>query len=295
MRRMALILLFSAFVTQAQETDKLKPPEGLPHVEICAERTKVIDALRKELEPRGFLVSIEDTTLTATREFSGWEVSRVTFGNDLYFERLPKEEVTFTFTPNKKCLELQADAILTWEHAFPLSKKGTKLLAKTKWWKAAIQHELEKLKKAVEEANGAPSPKEISVTEKSVDKFLFNHFKNSPNMIDQCALKLVHKIKFDTYRDWPALCNEFRDTYVVRDRVKELEKVLEALDLTEKQKNYLKEGRIWIGATKIMAELAWGKPKDVNRSTTSHGVNEQWVYDGGFLYFKNGKLTAIQN
>jgi hypothetical protein len=41
---------------------------------------------------------------------------------------------------------------------------------------------------------------------------------------------------------------------------------------------------------------SWGKPQSVNRTTTALGVNEQWVYGGGnYLYFTNGKLTAIQN
>jgi hypothetical protein len=40
---------------------------------------------------------------------------------------------------------------------------------------------------------------------------------------------------------------------------------------------------------------SWGKPRKINRSTYSFGVHEQWVYDGGYLYFENGILTSIQN
>ena len=40
---------------------------------------------------------------------------------------------------------------------------------------------------------------------------------------------------------------------------------------------------------------SWGKPRKVNRSTYTFGVHEQWVYDGGYLYFEDGKLTSIQN
>lgn len=32
-----------------------------------------------------------------------------------------------------------------------------------------------------------------------------------------------------------------------------------------------------------------------NRTTNIHGTHEQWVYDGGYLYFQNGILTSIQN
>lgn len=42
-------------------------------------------------------------------------------------------------------------------------------------------------------------------------------------------------------------------------------------------------------------DSSWGKPRKVNRTTTAHGVSEQWVYDGGYLYFRDGVLTSIQN
>jgi hypothetical protein len=40
---------------------------------------------------------------------------------------------------------------------------------------------------------------------------------------------------------------------------------------------------------------AWGRPRSVNRTTYSWGVKEQWVYDGGYLYFTDGVLVAISN
>jgi hypothetical protein len=41
---------------------------------------------------------------------------------------------------------------------------------------------------------------------------------------------------------------------------------------------------------------SWGRPQSTNRTTTASGSHEQWVYRGyNFLYFENGKLTAIQN
>jgi hypothetical protein len=40
---------------------------------------------------------------------------------------------------------------------------------------------------------------------------------------------------------------------------------------------------------------SWGKPRKINRTTYSWGTKEQWVYDGGYLYFTNGVLDAIQN
>lgn len=48
-------------------------------------------------------------------------------------------------------------------------------------------------------------------------------------------------------------------------------------------------------------ETNWGEPDSVNRTTMVNHVREQWAYtdDDGtsrrFLYFDNGRLTAIQN
>lgn len=42
-------------------------------------------------------------------------------------------------------------------------------------------------------------------------------------------------------------------------------------------------------------DSSWGKPRSVNRTTTTGGIREQWVYDGGYLYFTDGVLTSIQN
>lgn len=44
-------------------------------------------------------------------------------------------------------------------------------------------------------------------------------------------------------------------------------------------------------------ESSWGKPSDINRTSTARGTREQWVYsDGrGYLYFDNGILTTVQN
>ncbi len=41
---------------------------------------------------------------------------------------------------------------------------------------------------------------------------------------------------------------------------------------------------------------SWGRPQAVNNTITKDGTHEQWVYGrGGYLYFENGILTAIQN
>jgi len=54
---------------------------------------------------------------------------------------------------------------------------------------------------------------------------------------------------------------------------------------------------IWLGMTKDMASESIGWPTDVNKTTGSWGVHEQWVYDkeGKYLYFENGILTSWQD
>jgi hypothetical protein len=40
---------------------------------------------------------------------------------------------------------------------------------------------------------------------------------------------------------------------------------------------------------------SWGRPRKVNSTTNRYGTHEQWVYDGGYLYFEDGILTSVQN
>jgi hypothetical protein len=57
-----------------------------------------------------------------------------------------------------------------------------------------------------------------------------------------------------------------------------------------------KEG-VSIGMSKedVLAS-SWGKPRKINSTTTARGTREQWVYDGGYLYFNELEvLTTIQN
>jgi hypothetical protein len=67
---------------------------------------------------------------------------------------------------------------------------------------------------------------------------------------------------------------------------------IEAATAAQKRK-----GGVRIGMTsRQVLNSSWGKPSDINRTTTAAGVTEQWVYgDSAYLYFTNGKLTAIQN
>mgnify|MGYP000011740977 FL=1 len=54
--------------------------------------------------------------------------------------------------------------------------------------------------------------------------------------------------------------------------------------------------KIWIGMTDEMTRESLGRPKDINRSTYSFGVHEQWIYPNNkYLYFEEGILKSWQD
>lgn len=56
--------------------------------------------------------------------------------------------------------------------------------------------------------------------------------------------------------------------------------------------------RVHIGMTREQAIAGWGRPRDINRTSGTFGVHEQWVYGeygSGYLYFEDGVLSTIQN
>lgn len=53
--------------------------------------------------------------------------------------------------------------------------------------------------------------------------------------------------------------------------------------------------RIGMTTKEVVSKTNWGKPEQINRTVTADSVTEQWVYgEGEYLYFRNGRLTAIQ-
>lgn len=64
----------------------------------------------------------------------------------------------------------------------------------------------------------------------------------------------------------------------------------------EKEKDREQEKYVVIGMTKDEVIEIWGKPKDINRTVTTYGIKEQWVYSNyRYLYFDDGVLTTIQD
>lgn len=65
----------------------------------------------------------------------------------------------------------------------------------------------------------------------------------------------------------------------------------------ERIKKEKKSQGVSIGMTKQeVLDSSWGKPEEINTTTTKFGVNEQWVYANyNYLYFEDGILVTIQN
>ncbi len=58
----------------------------------------------------------------------------------------------------------------------------------------------------------------------------------------------------------------------------------------------LPAAKVGMTTVDVVNATNWGQPKQINKTTTAAGTDEQWVYgDGNYLYFRNGILVVIQN
>jgi len=56
-----------------------------------------------------------------------------------------------------------------------------------------------------------------------------------------------------------------------------------------------KKQGVSIGMSQVdVLKSSWGRPIKINKSVYSFGTHEQWVYEGGYLYFEDGVLKSIQ-
>ena len=66
---------------------------------------------------------------------------------------------------------------------------------------------------------------------------------------------------------------------------------VEKADLAKRRKEGVSVGM----SREEVLQSSWGKPRSINRTTRASGTDEQWVYGGGYLYFTDGVLRAIQH
>jgi hypothetical protein len=122
-------------------------------------------------------------------------------------------------------------------------------------------------------------------------------FDKEPSVIE-AAIKESQPIEFDVYsrRHEDGRAQEIKhildsDKWLAQVRDKDL-KEQAARDALAKKPG----AQIGMTSKQVLEQSNWGKPESVNRTVTTNGSDEQWVYSGGnYLYFHNGKLRAIQN
>lgn len=84
------------------------------------------------------------------------------------------------------------------------------------------------------------------------------------------------------------------DNKLVQQRSQYLE--TERKRIAAAEAKYKKSRGVQIGMTEAdVLASSWGKPRHINTTTRASGESAQWVYNGSYLYFKNGILETIQN
>jgi hypothetical protein len=95
--------------------------------------------------------------------------------------------------------------------------------------------------------------------------------------------------------------HEFNTTYYTNTHegsaAYEVQTAEQALSISEKWclQSLKPNPRLGMTAKQVIENTSWGKPNSINTSGGKWGIHEQWVYDGSYLYFENGKLTSWQN
>lgn len=90
-----------------------------------------------------------------------------------------------------------------------------------------------------------------------------------------------------------------RETTDVDEKRRKLDEKLEEKAVARFKREDVARRRqegVRIGMTEDdVLKSSWGRPRKINRTITTQGVREQWVYASGYLYFEDGSLTAIQD
>lgn len=136
-----------------------------------------------------------------------------------------------------------------------------------------------------------PSGDEISKIPTGDTVFVFNWYEEP-----YFKVSYKGKIGFISYASLTE--NKKIKELVYKDLVKENPRLARLTQKYGKEiAKKLINGEYWIGMTTAMATESLGSPDDVNKSTGSWGIHEQWVYDKKklYLYFENGKLSSFQN
>jgi hypothetical protein len=55
------------------------------------------------------------------------------------------------------------------------------------------------------------------------------------------------------------------------------------------------EEKVFIGMPKAAVFISWGLPKKVNDTINDNGKSQQLIYDSGYVYLDDGKVSSIQS
>lgn len=70
--------------------------------------------------------------------------------------------------------------------------------------------------------------------------------------------------------------------------------IIQKRNQLQQEENKSRPPQIGMNSTQVMGS-AWGTPQHINKTTTTYGTTEQWVYPGfKYVYFENGVVTSIQ-
>lgn len=119
----------------------------------------------------------------------------------------------------------------------------------------------------------------------------YKEIKSTSDFYDD-SLKKIELIKKELPRADKEYIKESKEKYGVNLP----QTYFEPGDTTKKEIQTIKK-EPKIGMTKDEAiDSTWGKPSDINKTTTKYGTHEQWVYSGNrYLYFEGDELTTIQD
>lgn len=100
----------------------------------------------------------------------------------------------------------------------------------------------------------------------------------------------------DPYGTLSSHCKDEEGPAALRRLMREQTEAVQSFEMIERTRlEGLPKVRIGMSPSQVAENSNWGRPKSINSTITARGQTEQWVYGNGrYLYFTNGKLTAIQ-
>lgn len=127
----------------------------------------------------------------------------------------------------------------------------------------------------------------------AVSLFAAAQFCGSAQAADGCKLQ---RYKWEMDKNSEALTQELAACEKKQAVLDEERAVAESKERAKQEARQRLPG-VKIGMTKkqVIEASNWGEPISINETVTGSSAREQWVYGvGQYLYFTNGRVTAVQ-